>query len=194
MKPSLAAAAGTVATVALIAGCSSSGGTPAKPAAKVSTAQASGTETINGQVTGAAAMATTGSVTFPLVLTGPVITTGTITVRGGTSHHFTLTFKTKAGDLVVAGVGPDIYDVLTPKVVNAAACRLRYTAHDTFAVTGTKSTGAFKDAHGSGKVTIPLEADAPKLSNGKCDMSNNDPLLAQGAIATFHSVGHLTVH
>jgi hypothetical protein len=61
-------------------------------------------------------------------------------------------------------------------------------------VTGAKSTGAFKDAHGSGSLTIPTEADAPKLSYGKCDMSNNDPLLAQGAIVTFHSVGALTVH
>ena len=95
MKASLVAAAGTVATIALIAGCSSSGGTWAKPDAKVSTAQASGTETITGKVTGAAALAN--APVFPVVLTGPVNTTGTFTSPNGNGTHATLTFRTNAG-------------------------------------------------------------------------------------------------
>ena len=63
--------------------------------AEGSTGPASGTETMTGQVTGAAAVANT--TTFPLVLTGPVNTTGTITLPNGNSTHATITFKTKAG-------------------------------------------------------------------------------------------------
>ena len=191
MKQHLAAAASAVAAVALIASCSSPAGAPAKPAATV---RASGTETINGQVTGAAALGSTGSITFPLVLTGPVNTKGTITFLLTSAEHVTLTFKTKAGDLVVEAVSPDANAVTPPQVLNPATCRLRLTAHGTFTVTGAKSTGAFKDAHGSGTITSPLEADAPKLANGQCDMSNNDPLLPQGAVNAFHSVGPLTLH
>jgi hypothetical protein len=179
MKASLAAAAGTLAAVALIAGCSSSG-TTAKPAAKVSTAPASGTETMTGQVTGAAAVANT--TTFPLVLTGPVNT------------HATITFKTKAGDLVAAAYAPDANSNTPPTVVDAAACRFKFTINATFTVTGAKSTGAFKDAHGGGKAAIVFEADAPKLSNGKCNMSNNAQPLTNGALGTFHSSGPLTVN
>ena len=159
MKASLAAAAGTLAAVALIAGCSSSG-TTAKPAAKVSTAPASGTETMTGQVTGAAAVANT--TTFPLVLTGPVNTTGTITLPNSNSTHATITFKTKAGDLVAAAYAPDANSNTPPTVVDAAACRFKFTINATFTVTGAKSTGAFKDAHGGGKAAIVFEADAPK--------------------------------
>jgi hypothetical protein len=191
MKASLAAAAGTLAAVALIVGCSSSG-TTAKPAAKVSTAPASGTETMTGQVTGAAAVANT--TTFPLVLTGPVNTTGTITLPNSNSTHATITFKTKAGDLVAAAYAPDANSNTPPTVVDAAACRFKFTINATFTVTGAKSTGAFKDAHGGGKAAIVFEADAPKLSNGKCNMSNNAQPLTNGALGTFHSSGPLTVN
>ena len=191
MKASLAAAAGTLAAVALIAGCSSSG-TTAKPAAKVSTAPASGTETMTGQVTGAAAVANT--TTFPLVLTGPVNTTGTITLPNSNSTHATITFKTKAVDLVAAAYAPDANSNTPPTVVDAAACRFKFTINATFTVTGAKSTGAFKDAHGGGKAAIVFEADAPKLSNGKCNMSNNAQPLTNGALGTFHSSGPLTVN
>ena len=191
MKASLAAAAGTLAAVALIAGCSSSV-TTAKPAAKVSTAPASGTETMTGQVTGAAAVANT--TTFPLVLTGPVNTTGTITLPNSNSTHATITFKTKAGDLVAAAYAPDANSNTPPTVVDAAACRFKFTINATFTVTGAKSTGAFKDAHGGGKAAIVFEADAPKLSNGKCNMSNNAQPLTNGALGTFHSSGPLTVN
>ena len=191
MKASLAAAAGTLAAVALIAGCSSSG-TTAKPAAKVSTAPASGTETMTGLVTGAAAVANT--TTFPLVLTGPVNTTGTITLPNSNSTHATITFKTKAGDLVAAAYAPDANSNTPPTVVDAAACRFKFTINATFTVTGAKSTGAFKDAHGGGKAAIVFEADAPKLSNGKCNMSNNAQPLTNGALGTFHSSGPLTVN
>lgn len=192
MKAKLAAAAGTLAAVALIAGCSSSGNTSAKPAVKVSTGPASGTETMTGQVTGAAAVANT--TTFPLVLTGPVNTTGAITLPNGNSTHATITFKTKAGDLVAAAYAPDANSNTPPTVVDAAACRFKFTINATFTVTGAKSTGAFKDAHGSGQAAIVFEADAPKLSNGKCNMSNNVQPLTNGALGTFHSSGPLTVN
>ena len=190
MKPSLAAAAGTVAAVALIAGCSSSGGSPAKHAAKVSVTQASGTETITGTVTGAAALANT--TTYPVVLTGPVRTTGLFTAPNGNGTHATLTFRTKAGNLVAAGYAPDANSI-TPTVVNAAACRFKFVINATYTVTGSKSTGAFQGARGSGKAVFVYEADAPKLSNGKCNMSNNAQPLANGAIGTFNSSGPLTV-
>ena len=192
MKASLAAAAaGTVATVALIAGCSSSGGTPAKPAAKVSTANASGTETITGKVTGAAALAN--APVFPVVLTGPVNTTGTFTSPNGNGTHATLTFRTKAGNLVAAGYAPDANSNTPPAVVNAAECRFKFVIHATYTVTGSKSTGAFKDAHGNGKAIFAFEADAPKLKDGKCNTSNNAQPLTNGALGTFNSSGPLTV-
>lgn len=191
MKPSLAAAAGTVAAVALIAGCSSSGSSPAKHAAKVSVTQASGTETITGKVTGAAALANT--TTYPVVLAGPVSTTGMFTAPNGNGTHATLTFRTKAGNLVAAGYAPDANSNTPPTVVNAAACRFKFVINATYTVTGSKSTGAFKGARGSGKAVFVYEADAPKLSNGKCNMSNNAQPLANGAIGTFNSSGPLTV-
>lgn len=187
-------AAGTVAAVALIAGCSSAGGATARPAATRFAARVSGTETISGQVTGAAALGPGGSITFPLVLTGPVNTTGTITLFSTSAEHVTLTFETKVGNLVVAAFYPSANAVTQPQVINAASCRIRMAAHGTFTVTGAKSTGEFKDAHGSGTITAPLEADAPKLANGQCDLSDDAPLLAPGAVNAFHSTGPLTVH
>ena len=186
-------AAGTVAAVALIAGCSSAGGATARPAATRFTARVSGTETISGQVTGAAALVPSGSITFPLILTGPVNTTGTITLFSTSAEHVILTFKTRAGNLVVAAFYPSANAATQPQVLNAASCRIRVAAHGTFTVTGAKSTGEFKDAHGSGTIASPLEADTSKLSNGQCDLSDNDPLLAQGAVNAFHSAGPLTV-
>ena len=192
MKASLAAAAGTVAAIALIAGCSSSGTSSAKPAVKVSTGPASGTETMTGQVTGAAAVANTA--TFPLVLTGPVNTTGTITLPSGNSTHATITFKTKKGDLVAAAYAPDANSNTPPTVVDAAACRFKFAINATYTVNGAKSTGAFKNAHGSGKAAIVFEADAPKLSDGRCNMSENAQPLTNGALGTFRSSGPLTVN
>ena len=109
--------------------------------------------------------------------------------------HVTLTFPTKAGNLVVAAYAPDAN--AAPTVVNAAECRGKSTIHATYTVDGSKSTGSFAGATGSGKATVVFEADAPKYTSGsqsgQCNMSSNVQPLAAGALATFAASGPLTL-
>jgi len=191
MKSRVTAGAGAVAAIALIAGCSSTAGSPAKPAAKASAAPASGTETMTGKVAGAAAVAD--DAVFPLALSGPVQTTGTFTTPSSTSAHATVTFKTKAGNLVAAAYSPDANGNQPPVIVNAAECRMQFTIHATYTVTGSESTGAFEGARGSGKALVVFQADAPKLANGRCNTSGNAQPVASTATGTFSASGPLTL-
>lgn len=188
----LAALIGAIALIGALGACSSSTSSTSAAASK-SAAPKPTTETMTGQVTGAAAVANT--TVIPLKLTGVVDTTGTFTVPSGNATHATVTFPTKAGNLVVAAVvlNPNA----TPTAVNAAACRFKYTGHVTYTVDGSKSTGTFAGATGSGKATLVFEADAPKYTSGsdtgKCNMSNNAQPMAAGALATFAASGPLTL-
>jgi hypothetical protein len=150
------------------------------------------TETLYGKVTGAAVLSNS-ALTIPLKFTGAVNTTGKVALPSGNAGHVTLTFPTKAGNLVLAASTPNANPPGTP-VGAASACRFASTIHATYTVDGSKSTGKFADAKGSGKATVSFEATAPKLSDGKCNMSNNAvPLSTPAPFATFSSTGPMTV-
>lgn len=151
----------------------------------------SGTETMAGSVTGAAAVSGKNGPTVPLTLTGPVATTSSFTPPGNNAGtKATLTFKTPDGNLVVAADAPDANQ--TPPV-NPKTCYSTQTIHATYVVTGAKSTGKFEGATGKGTATFYWADDAPKLADGKCNESEDAQPLAKGAVVTFTASGPLTL-
>ena len=184
-------AAGT-ALVATLAACSSSTSTSASThSATASAAPKSGTETLTGQVAGAAAVAPL--TTFHLKFTGPVNTIGTFTPPNtNATSQPGVVFKTQAGNMVVSATLTSNPNA-APTVVNAAQCRFAFVARVDYTIDGAKSTGSFAGATGSGKATVTFTADAPKLSSGQCNTSQNAQPLAKGAIGVFYSSGPLTL-
>jgi hypothetical protein len=192
MKKLTVLAAGT-ALLATLAACSSSSTTSATSthSATASAAPKSGTETLTGQVTGAAAVANT--TTFHLKFTGPVNTTGTFTPpNSNATSQPGVVFKTQAGNMVVNATLTSNPNA-APKMVNAAQCRFAFVTRVDYTIDGAKSTGSFAGATGSGKATVTFTADAPKLSSGQCNMSQNAQPLAKGAVGIFYSSGPLTL-
>jgi hypothetical protein len=182
------------APLALLAGaCSSSSSSTAAAPATNSVAPAAtsmtGTEVMNGTVTGAAVIAS--RTTYHLKLTGPVNTTGTWTSPSGNAAKVTTTFTTPAGNLVVNANAPNASN--PPTVSNATTCLFKSTIHATYVVDGAKSTGKFAGAAGSGNVAVTFAAYVPKLSNGKCNTSSSVQPLASGAVSTFTATGPLTI-
>ena len=168
--------------IAAAAACSSS--TPAK---------VTGTEVFQGkQPLDAAALASQNfTPTYPLAFTGPVVATATWSPPGGNATKVTTTFKTTAGNLVVNADVPNVNN--PPTTTNAATCLSRSTITGTYTVVGDKSTGKFKGATGNGKIVDVFQATSPKLSNGKCNESQNAQPLPNGAVTTFYASGPLTI-
>jgi hypothetical protein len=177
----LPAAVLTAFAVSAASGCSSSSST---------TATITGTEAMRGQATGAAAVSGQNGPTVPLTLTGPLNTTSSFTPPNSDATHVTVTFKTPAGNMVVAAVAPDAGQNPVP---NPTTCLMTQTTDATYVVVPAKSTGKFAGATGSGKATFYFTAFAPKLADGKCDTSDSAQPLAKGAIVTFTASGPLTV-
>lgn len=174
-----------------IAACSSSTTTASNSAAstKASATSMSGIERATGKVTGAAALAD--NATIPLTWTGPVNTTGSFST--GTAapakgqHH---TFTTAAGNLaVVVSAAPKMVN----KLLSSSTCLFENVTTVPYTVQGSASTGKFAGSTGSGAVTVSFTAFVPKLSDGKCNLSNNAQPLTKGAAAVFASAGPLTV-
>ena len=164
----------------LAAGCGGS--------ANGAAAMISGTETAAGTLNGVAAMAS--NPVFHLTFRGPVNTTASAPLGGappkeGQSH----TFKTAAGDFVI--MVTKVTD--SAKLLNASTCRFAAGTTVTYTVSGDKSTGQFAGATGHGQAVILLEADLPKLSNGKCNTSNSAQPTANTAVSTFKAAGPLTL-
>ena len=161
------------------AGCGSTTTTTAK----------TGTETLSGKVTGAAAVAA--STTIPLKLAGVVNTTSSITLNS--SKSTSSVFRTPAGDLAVTHTNSNG----TGSIVNPAKCEFRQVIAVTYTVIGSKSTGKFAGASGHGKVTLIFEGDGPKYTSGskkgQCNQSNNAQPLPAGAFSTFTGAGPLTI-
>jgi hypothetical protein len=148
-----------------------------------------GTERFSGVLTGAAALASTS--TYHLTFTGPVSTTGTITLgntgnKKGDEH----TFSTKAGRLVV---------VLDRNVGNGVAsgnpttCVFTDRISVPATIVGSKSTGSWAGATGNIAITALFRATGPKLSDGKCDTSSNAKPITSTAYAAFAGAGPVTV-
>lgn len=178
-------------TIAGAAACSSATSTVSNTAGtgKASAAPMSGTETITGQVAGAAAVANNTSI--PLTWRGPVDTTSTFNAGGNGpakgQHH---TFTTKAGNLtVVVSATPGNVQ----KVLSAGTCQFEYVTTVPYKVDGAASTGKFAGATGGGAVVVSFRAYLPKLADGKCNESNTAQPLAKGAVAAFKGGGPLTI-
>ena len=164
----------------------------AAAACSSSTSTTAGTEVIQGkQMPGAAVENQNFTPTYPLAFTGPVAATATWSPPGGNATKVATTFKTSAGNLVVNADVPNANN--PPTKINSTTCLAVSTITGTYTVDGSKSTGKFKGATGSGKIVDVFAATAPKLSDGKCNTSPNATPLAAGAYTTFYAAGPLTV-
>jgi len=179
MRIKLTALAGAVAITATTVACSSTPSTT------------SGTETWQAKETGAAVVAGNAPPTYHLTFTGPVKATSTWTPSDNNAVKSTATFKTTAGNLTVDADLPDNGN--PPTTSNATTCLFVQTLTGTYVVDGSKSTGSFKDATGHGTVKDVFSATMPRLSNGKCNTSDNAQPLAAGAYTTLVVSGPMTV-
>jgi hypothetical protein len=185
----LAPLAAVMALAAGVAACSSSGSSSqGASGAKASTTPASGTETIYGKVTGAAALAN--NIMFHLTFTGPVGTTAMNALGGPPKKGESHTFTTTAGNLVVTlgSAGATAGGLKSPQT-----CLFGYARTVPFTVNGTKSTGKFAGATGTGTAVLAFSGDLPKLGNGKCDQSQNAQPSAKTAVSTFTATAALTI-
>jgi hypothetical protein len=178
MRTKLAVIPGVLAIAAVAAACSSGPTTT------------TGTETWQGKVTGAAAVASNGP-TYPLTFTGPVHATASFTPPNNNAVKSTVTFKTSAGNLTVNADLPD--NANPPTTSNPTTCLFVSTLTGTYTVVGSKSTGSFKDATGHGTIRDVFSATGPKLSNGQCNQSNSAQPLTAGAYTTLYVSGPMTV-
>jgi hypothetical protein len=115
-----------------------------------------------------------------------VSTTASITLKTKKSQNGVIAFKTPDGDLVVRHTKTNIGHKLM------ITCRVKYLTTATCTVLGSQGTGKFAGAKGSGTLTITLEGNLPKLSNGQCESVNIRPA-ENSAVITFHASGPLTV-
>jgi hypothetical protein len=190
MKRSFSAALAAASLALLAAACSSSSSPSASStthSASASATSVSGTETITGKVTGAAAVSNNAP-TYHLTFRGPINTTGTFTPPNTNDTHQTATFHTAAGMLVVSATvtGQNAQPTVT------ANCRFTQVIHAAYTIEGAKSTGQWAGSAGTGNVVDTFSAYAPKLSNGHCNLSQNVQPLAKGAFSTFNGTGTLT--
>jgi hypothetical protein len=169
-------AAAVLAAAGLAAGCGSSTSTATTR---------SGTQALAGSVSGHTALAN--QATIPLRLTGVVNTTGSIHIINSKSQN-PITIKTGKGDLTVSHTKGR----QTQRLLSAKTCRFAFGVHGTYTVVGSKSTGTFKNASGSGQVTLVFTASLPK-KNGSCDLSSSAIPQAAGARVSFAAHGPITV-
>jgi hypothetical protein len=188
----LTALIGVIAISAGLAACSSSSSSSAAASssstATASAAAKSGTEIAYGKITGSAALAD--NPVFHLTFTGPVSTTGMIPLGGTPKKGASHTFTTAAGNLVVT---LDSAGTSTGGLKSAKTCLAVFATTVPFTVNGAQSTGKFAGAAGSGKAVATFSGELPKLSNGKCDESQNAQPSAKTAVGTFTATAKLTL-
>jgi hypothetical protein len=186
-----AALAAVIVLAAGLAACSSSssGGSAAVGSAKPS-ASASGTETIYGKVTYPAVAAKNPQ--FHLVFAGPVATTSSTALGNSARKGESFTFKTPAGDLAITF---DATGAPTATLVSTTTCLAVISETVPFTVDGAKSSGKFAGAAGTGKATLRISGDLPKLSSGKCDEHQHYgmPFVPKTAVGTLTATIKLTV-
>jgi hypothetical protein len=184
----LAALAAVLALAAGLAACTSSGGSTVTATAKATATPVSGTETLSGKLTGAAA--TSDILVFHLSLTGPVRTTATIQLGTEVPERYeSYTIHTAVGDLAVtlASAGTS-----TGGLKSAKTCLYVLTTAVPFMVDGASSTGKFAGTTGTGTAVVVSSGDDPRLSDGTCNTSR-DALPSTTAVATFVATIKLTL-
>jgi hypothetical protein len=164
----------------LAAGCGGS--------ASGATATKSGTETVTGTLKGAAAAAT--SPVYHLTFSGPVNTTASYPLGTAPKKGQGITFKTAAGNFVIVASGSSS---TTERLLSTATCRFEFTTGVPYTVSGSKSTGQFAGATGSGRAAVMFAGDLPKLSNGTCNTSTTAVPKVSTIVSTFTAAGPLTL-
>ncbi len=194
----LAVAAGACSS----SGSSSSSSNASSTAGATAAAPKSGTETVIGTVTGTPVINYVNNggktaLSFPsLVFTGPVDTTsrGPATLGGSTDKTSAHTFVTPAGNLTVQRTSKTTKGQLATHGKNGGTCYFAETGTYSYAAVGSRSTGKFAGATGSGTgaTTVVLGAN---LLPGKtaCSISNVGDVTAKGASITFKLSGPLTL-
>ena len=178
MKPNLTGAAVLAVAAGLAAGCGSSTSTVA--------ATTSGSQAIAGTVSGPAAVAS--QATVPLTLKGLVNTTGSIKLISNSQQKMA-TITTGQGDLAVTHTAGHT----STRLLSTKTCKFAVGVRATYTVIGDQSTGKFKNARGSGHVTLLYTASLPKKSDGSCDVSSNARPLPGHARVSFAARGPLTL-
>jgi hypothetical protein len=177
MKPNLTGAAVLAVAAGLAAGCGSS---------STVAATTSGSQAIAGTVSGPAAVAN--QATVPLTLKGLVNTTGSIKLISNSQQKMA-TISTSQGDLAVTHTAGHT----STRLLSTKTCKFAVGVRATYTVIGDKSTGKFKNARGSGNVTLLYTANLPKKSDGSCDVSSNARPLPGHARVSFAARGPLTL-
>jgi hypothetical protein len=179
----LAGAAALAAAGVVAAGCGSSG--TGSSAASASASPRTGTQTLAGSVAGQAALANTSSI--PLTLSGVVNTTATLSLSGSTRNPVMI--KTGQGTLAVThSAGTN-----SQKLLSARTCRFAFGNHSTYTVDGSRSTGTFKNATGSGTAVTTFTGNLPRKSDGSCNTSSSAVPQPSTARVSFVARGPLTV-
>ncbi len=163
-----------VASAALLAGCASSSSASVKATPT--------TETFtSGKITGPKVLESTVSLTY----SGVVPATGSFYLGGaGPKKGQINTFATSKGNLVLVVAS----DTVSSKFVNTKTCLARNLTAVNYTVDGSKATGSFKDASGSGVVTATFQSNSEL--KGQCSLANNaEPVTTTGAYATFTGTG-----
>lgn len=188
-----AALLGAIALAVGLAACSSSGSSTNSP----------GTETLTAVDSGAAAAdqlnsSSNAPLTFhSLVLSGPVATSMTnVTLGSGSSKTATHTFVTPAGNFTVTRTIKSKGQA-QPSVTgkSGSTCYFKQNAGGgSYTVDGSKSTGRFAGATGSGTYNVTILAAADLLA-GKttCTADNTGNVVPKGASITFKASGPLTL-
>jgi hypothetical protein len=144
-------------------------------------------EWISGYLAGPGALSNAPVV--PLKLTGAVNTSGWINLGGTSSIGKIVTGK---GTLTVQHGNPN-----PPPQVNYKSCRVTDTINTWYKVIGSKSTGAFWNAKGSGRAVVVFSFITSRYTHGKhkgqCDLSQNAKPAPYGAYVSFHAQGPLYV-
>lgn len=189
-----------VAALAAIAitmtGCASASSTLTPPSGALSGSASipgismKGTETFtSGKVTDPKVMQSNNP-TLTLHYTGPVVATGTFSLGGGPGPKpgQQKTFVTTKGSLVLQVVS----DTVTSGWVDKTTCYGKMVTTVSYKVVGSKSTGSFRNASGTGIVVVMFESNTEL--NGKCSLAQNaQPTTLKGAFLEFTGTGPLTV-
>jgi hypothetical protein len=190
MRTNLAVLTAVLALAGGVAACSTSATNSSSQSSATATSGGnSGTETIHGKITAAEALAN--NPTFHLTFTGPVNTTSTNSLGSSPTKGGSYTFKTHAGNLVVTFVNAASN---TGGLTSSKTCQAAFSTSVPFNVDGSKSTGQFAGATGSGgKAVVVFSGELPRLKNGQCDQSQNAEPSQKTATATFTATTPLTL-
>jgi hypothetical protein len=149
----------------------------------------SGNERFSGSLTGAPALANVTN--YHLTFSGPISTTGTISLgSGGNKKGDQHTLKTKAGNLVIV-LDRDVGNGSVH--ANSTTCVFTDRIAVPATIVGSKSTGSWAGATGKFGIVALFRATGPKQSNGKCNTSSSARPITSTAFSSFAGTGPVTV-